>query len=265
MKVNVLIQLWLHFSIFRETYDLHTGSIQSIFAFYEDLKGFYKNRNRHAINKAYIEAMRLYSTLAMQLVRILLLHYRDYEVEHTDSASYTQDELNQHAVYNIIHIGPDSLNLNSWPEIAGYLFREYFIEPDFCCSSALYQRMKRAYQVLQESDCIYTHVKSNHLIYILFSLVEMANQTSTVCTLESFEIDCPCIQHAFNHAEGNPSSARRNIQEDSVHHTSTGNAGGTSERNQAINRGTNGVFAVLQYSFDDAQSLPNSRMFHIQI
>ena len=178
MKVNALVQIWLHLSIFHNLHSLHITGIYQVFCFYEHLKEYYPSSQQENIPQEASDAMILYTKIAVKLVQILLKHYREYEVdmkkENDESMKVTQE------LFDAMKVNESFVNQANWSVIANYLFHSYYCEPDFCTISPLYSRIQRAFEVLSSSECYYTDIKANHLIYILYCLVDMTNQTSTV-------------------------------------------------------------------------------------
>ncbi len=98
----------------------------------------------------------------------------DMKKETDESMKVTQE------LFDAMKVNESFVNQANWSVIANYLFHSYYCEPDFCTISPLYSRIQRAFEVLSSSECYYTDIKANHLIYILYCLVDMTNQTSTV-------------------------------------------------------------------------------------
>lgn len=177
-KIDALIQIWLHLSIFQDNYEIKVNGLHQIFNFYSNLKGFHQWNQPTRSQPDQQHAMHLYSELAVRLVQTILQHYCEYEMEKGRDKQSTPFECVQDDFFELIGIDGNYVSRQNWPYIASYLFRNYYIEPDFNCSSPLYQRVCKAFSELRETGI--THLKANHKIYILYVLIDMANRTSMV-------------------------------------------------------------------------------------
>lgn len=178
METDALIQIWLHFSIFHSHYNLTPeGGVKRIFQFYSHLKAF---SNTHSQPESF-GAMTLFIQLCIELVKVVLRHYQESDIERNSSQPGSQELLNH--FFDYAHINQSVVNQSNWSFIAWYLFQNYYCEPDFCTSSSLYQTIKTAFNTLIDKDGCCLLVPGEQLIYIMFALTEMANQSFTVLCL----------------------------------------------------------------------------------
>lgn len=176
METDVLIQIWLHFSIFHSHYNLTPeNGIKDVFQFYSHLKAF-SNTNSQPESSG---AMTLFIQLCMELVRIVLTHYQESDMERNTLQEGSHEKLISN-FFDYIHINQSLVNQSNWSYIAWYIFQNYYHEPDFCTSSSLYQTINTAFHSLMEQDGCPLNVPGEQLIFIMFGLTEMANQSFTV-------------------------------------------------------------------------------------
>ena len=180
VKIDALIQIWLHLSIYQNLYDLKVTSIRQIFNFYTNLKGFYHTKKQYSIKQEFFDAIKVFSLVAKELCKVLIKHYQEYEAQRCENDAFSERALSRCLFFENLGISEEVVNDCNWPAVALHLFHAYYIEPDYCHSSAIYQRIEKAFKALEESECLYYELKSHHLIYILFALIDMANQSSTV-------------------------------------------------------------------------------------
>ena len=151
MKVNALVQIWLHLSIFHDLHSLHITGIHQIFHFYEYLKEYHVSSQQEDISQEASDAMIIYSKIVVKLVQVLMKHYREYEVDMNQDNDESIKVIQE--LFDAMKVNETSVNQANWTVFASFLFHSYYCEPDFCTSSPLYSRIKRAFDVLSSSEC----------------------------------------------------------------------------------------------------------------
>ena len=171
---NLCLSIWLHLHVFHDVYSLSEISFNQFFRF-----AMIVSQISEASPTEFESSQFFLSKICRSILKVILEDYSESSSDVSDDIS--EDEDNPVDVFRLMFktfdINADTVSLTTWLEVATMVFHTMLVESELLKFNPYIEEMKEAYQ---EYTSKRLQPKGKALLYILYSLCEMAIESSGV-------------------------------------------------------------------------------------
>ena len=171
---NLCLSIWLHLNVFHEVYSLPKISFNQFFCF-----SMIVSEMSESSPSEFKSSQSFLSRIGQSMLRIILEDYSESSSEASDDISDDEDNLVDvfRSVFKTFDISADTVSRTTWLEVTMMVFRTMLAESEVLKFNPFIREITNAYQEYSSQSL---QPKGKSLLYILYSLCEMAMESSGV-------------------------------------------------------------------------------------